>query len=117
MQGIDNALNNGPVLIEFWTSTCTYCKQQADILNQLKGQYPGVSFQDYDANANRDLARAFGVSGVPTMSVIVKKNSDGSYTYAGPGGSITNDRIGSRFVGLTSADELKKALNAALGAR
>lgn len=104
-------------MVEFWTTTCTYCKQQVGIIDQLKGQYTNVKFLDFDANANKDLTKAFGVTSVPTMSVIVKKNADGTYTYAGPGGKITTDRFQSRFIGLTQKDALSTAINAALANR
>lgn len=117
MQSIDAALASGPVFLEFYTENCGYCKQQKPILDELKSEYPGVTFMEVDANANTALANAFGVRGVPQMDVIVKRNADGSYVYATLGGSTTGDRMGSRIIGFTEKSKLKVAIDAALGAR
>jgi thiol-disulfide isomerase/thioredoxin len=117
MQSIDSALANGPVFLEFYTTGCEYCAQEKPIIDALKGEYPGVSFQEVNAIDNKNLANAFGVASVPQMDVIVKKNADGSYVYATIGGSTTGDRQGSRIIGFTAKSDLEKAINAALNAR
>jgi len=117
MQSIDSALTNGPVFLEFYTTGCEYCQQEKPIIDQLKSEYPGVTFLEVNAMDNKDLANAFGVTGVPQMDVIVKKNADGSYVYATISGSTTGDRQGSRIIGFTQKSNLEKAINAALSAR
>jgi thiol-disulfide isomerase/thioredoxin len=117
MQEIDSALGSGPVFIEFYTAGCEYCQKQKPIIDELRGEYPGVTFMMIDANQKKDLAKAFQVTGVPQMDVIVKRNDDGSYLYAGNGGSKTGDRSSSRIIGYTEKAALKNILDAALGAR
>lgn len=117
MQPIDSALVNGPVLLEFYTDGCEYCQQEKPIIDQLQGEYPGVSFQSVNAINSKDLANAFGVTSVPQMDAIAKKNADGSYVYATIQGSTTTDRHGSRIVGFTQKSDLVTAINAALYAR
>lgn len=117
MQLIDSALPNGPVFLEFYTTGCEYCQQQKPIIDQLRSEYPGVTFLEVNAMDNKDLAKAFMVASVPQMDVIVKKNPDGSYVYATLSGSITGDRQGSRIIGFTEKSALKTAIDAALNAR
>ncbi len=117
MADVDSALANGPVFLEFETKECGYCKQQRPISKALAGEYQGkVTFLFVDANENRDLARAFQVSGVPQMDVILDKTSSG-HTYVDKDGK-TSDSVGaSRFLGLTQRDTLKTALDAAVRLR
>ncbi len=114
---IDGALAKGPVFLEFETRECGYCKQQRPISAQLESEYAGkVTFYFVDANENRDLARAYQVTGVPQINVIASK-SDGKYTYI-DGKGTPSDSIGaSRFIGLTQKDPLKTALDAAIRIR
>lgn len=114
---IDNALAKGPVFLEFETKECGYCKQQRPISQQLESEYAGkMTLFFVDAAENRDLARAFQVTGVPQMDVIASK-SDGKYTYVDKNGAPSDSIGASRFIGLTQKDALKKALDAAIQMR
>ncbi|HTX43174.1 MAG TPA: thioredoxin family protein [Methanocella sp.] len=114
---IDGALAKGPVFVEFETAECGYCKQQRPISQQLEGEYAGkVTFFFVDANENRDLARAYQVTGVPQIDVIASK-SDGKYTYIDKNGAPSDSIGASRFIGLTQKDALKTALDAAIRAK
>jgi thioredoxin 1 len=117
MGDIDSALAKGPVFLEFETRECGYCKQQRPISQQLESEYAGkVTFFFVDAMENRDLARAFQVTGVPQIDLIASK-SDGKYTYIDKDGAPSDSIGASRFMGLTQKDALKTALDAAIRAR
>jgi len=117
MGDIDAALAKGPVFVEFETEACHYCKEQKPISQALASEYSGkVTFFFVDAMENRDLAKAFQVSGVPQMSVISSK-SDGKYAYIDRKGAVSDSVSASRFVGLTQKEDLKPALDAALQKR
>ncbi len=75
-----------------------------------------MTFFFVDAQENRDLAKAFQVTGVPQMDIIASK-SGGKYTYVNSD-AVTSDSIGSsKIVGLTQKDTLKPALDAAVRTR
>lgn len=117
MADIDKALATGPVFVEFETPECSYCKQQRPISEALAEEYAGnVTFLFVDSTENRDMAKAFQVSGVPQINVIARK-SDGKYSYVRKDGTTSDNVAGSRFVGLTQAEMLKTALDAAVRLR
>jgi thioredoxin 1 len=114
---IDSALKSGPVFVEFETKECGYCKKQKPISQELSSDYSGkVTFFFVDASDNHDLARAYGVSSVPQMLVIARKDSSG-YTYVGPDGKTSSSSSDSKFLGLTDKDRLKTAIDGALSLR
>jgi thioredoxin 1 len=117
MADIDSALASGPVFLEFETKECGYCKQQRPISEALASDYQGkVTFIFVDATENRELAKAFQVSGVPQMDLILEKSADG-YTYVDKDGKTSGSIGASRFLGLTQKDTLTAALDAAVRMR
>ncbi len=117
MADVDNALAKGPVFLEFETKECGYCKQQHPISQQLADEYAGkITFFFVDAAENRDLAKAFQVTGVPQMDIIASK-SGSQYTYITRDSSTSNSIGSSKIVGLTQKDTLKPALDAAVRTR
>lgn len=117
MAPVDDALLAGPVFIEFGAEWCSWCTVQAPIIEELKAEYPNVTFMEVDIDRNGALADAFSVSSVPRMSVIVNKSQNGSYTYADVSGRITDDRGSSVIVGYHEKPDLKIALDAAVSKR
>jgi thioredoxin len=114
---IDAALADGPVLIDFGASWCSWCTKEKPILEELSLEYSNVTFIDVDVDENGSIADAYYVSGIPQMNVIVRKNADGSYLYADISGQTTDDRKASAIVGYTEMPDLKKTLDAAIKAR
>ncbi len=117
MAGIDAALAKGPVFVDFGAPWCGWCTKEEPIIEELKAEYPGVTFIAVDVDENTTLADAFYVNGIPQMDVIVEKNADGSYLYADVSGRTTNSRKASAIVGYREKPELKTALDAAVKAR
>ena len=79
-----------PVLIDFWATWCGPCMRQGPIVEELAEE--GYAVGKVDVDQNMVLAQQFRVVSIPTL--ILFKN----------GAEVQ------RFVGLTSKEDLKNAL-------
>ena len=57
---------------KFSASWCGPCKVLAPVMNEVKGQFSNVNFEDIDIDENFELASQYGVRSVST--VILEKN-------------------------------------------
>ncbi len=59
---------DGPIVVEFMSSTCAHCAAMAPILQQVADSLRGrEKVFRVDIDAEPQLARNFGVDGTPTM--------------------------------------------------
>lgn len=117
IQQINEALQNGPVLIEMGYDGCPACKVQMPIMIDVQNDYQSTATVMYlNTREVPALARAFGVGYVPDSFVIVDIK-DEEYRYMRYDGQITSDRANARFVGVTRKDTLANTLDAAIAAR
>lgn len=79
-----------PVLIDFWATWCGPCMRQGPIVEELAEE--GYAVGKVDVDQNMELAQQFRVVSIPTL--ILFKN----------GAEVQ------RFVGLTSKEDLKNAM-------
>ena len=87
-----------PVLVDFWAEWCMPCRMLAPTIEKIAKDYAGkVKVGKLDTDANRDVAAKYSISAIPT--VILFK-----------GGEVKK-----KFVGLTSKDDLSKAMNEVAG--
>lgn len=57
-----------PVLVDFYTPTCGYCKILAPVFGKLAAEYAGkADFVSVNAAEAVEIARTHGISGVPTV--------------------------------------------------
>jgi thioredoxin 1 len=82
-------------LKDFYADWCGPCKTQDPILEDLEEEYGDVEFEKIDVDENQDVANEYQVRSIPTLVV---ENDDG---------------IVERFVGVTQAEDLEDALEAA----
>ena len=79
-----------PILLDFWATWCGPCMRQGPIVEELAEE--GYAVGKVDVDQNMELAQQFRVVSIPTL--ILFKN----------GAEVQ------RFVGLTSKEDLKNAL-------
>ena len=81
-----------PILIDFWATWCGPCMRQGPIVEELAEE--GYAVGKVDVDQNMALAQQFRVVSIPTL-ILFKDGAEAK-----------------RFVGLTSKEELKSALDA-----
>lgn len=79
-----------PILIDFWATWCGPCMRQGPVVEELAEE--GYAVGKVDVDQNMALVQQFRVVSIPTL-ILFKDGAEAQ-----------------RFVGLTSKEELKSAL-------
>jgi len=75
---------------------CGPCRALAPVINEIKGNFSNVKFEDYDVDEAYEVATKYSITSVPT--VIIEKNGE----------------ILHRFTGLSSKMAYVNAINEAV---
>ncbi|MDR0395157.1 MAG: thioredoxin [Tannerella sp.] len=76
---------NLPCIIDFYADWCPPCKKVAPILKELADEYKGqVIFYKINVDKERELAKAFNISNIPTFFFIPAKENPQSTAGALP---------------------------------
>ena len=83
-----------PVLVDFWAEWCQPCRMLAPTIEEIADEYKGkAKVGKLDTDANRETSMKYNISAIPT--VILFKDGE----------------VQKKFVGLTSKDQFKTALD------
>ena len=82
-------------LKDFYADWCGPCKTQDPILEDLEEEYDDVSFEKIDVDEQQDVANEYQVRSLPTLIV------------------ENDDCVIERFVGVTQAEDIEEAFEAA----
>ncbi|MCH5226193.1 MAG: thioredoxin fold domain-containing protein [Muribaculaceae bacterium] len=64
-------LDGKPIIVKFFATWCSYCKQLAPIYEELAEEYGSVAnFTEVDVDINPEIANEYGVTGLPTLVFI-----------------------------------------------
>lgn len=88
-----------PVLVDFWAEWCQPCRMLTPTIDQLASEYQGkAKVGKVDTDSNREVSVKYGIQAIPTVLLF-------------KGGQVQK-----KFVGLTSKDQFKSALDQLVGA-
>ena len=114
IQQLNDALAEGPVLVEIGSDICPACialkPTMADIANDYEGKATVVYINTKESGA---IAAGFNVYTIPDSFVIAEKSENG-YIYMGADGQATTDRNKARYIGITAKKTLTNVLDAAI---
>jgi len=84
------------VVKKFSATWCGPCRSLAPVMNEIKGQFSNVKFEEYDVDNEVDEVMKYNVTSVPT--IIIEKNG----------------QVVDRFTGLSSKVAYINAINEAI---
>jgi thioredoxin 1 len=61
---------NPIVFVDFWASWCGPCRTFGPVYESVSAKHPDIVFAKIDTEAEQDLARAAGISSIPTLMAI-----------------------------------------------
>ena len=82
-------------LKDYYADWCGPCKSQDPILEELEEEWTDVTFEKVNVDEQQDIANEYQVRSLPTLVI---ENEDG---------------VVERFIGLTQAGKIEKALKKA----
>lgn len=87
-----------PVLVDFWAEWCQPCRMLTPTIEALASEYEGkAKVGKVDTDSNREVSVKYGIQAIPTVLLF-------------KGGEVQK-----KFVGLTSKEQFKTALDQLVG--
>ncbi len=77
-------MNNKHAVVRFTATWCPPCKVLAPVFDEVAGRYPDVKTYVIDVDQYQDLAREFGIRGIPTLIQVKNNNIEATIVGAQP---------------------------------
>lgn len=66
----EEAIQGGPILVDFWAEWCGPCRMVAPVLDELAEEMDGkVTIAKVNVDQNQDLSIKYGVQSIPTFLI------------------------------------------------
>jgi thioredoxin 1 len=62
-----DAIRNGKVLVDFYTTSCGPCKAMHPILEEISKEFKSLKVAKVEVSQNPDVSQMFGIMSVPTI--------------------------------------------------
>jgi thioredoxin 1 len=83
-----------PVLVDFWSTSCTACRMMMPSLEAFAGEQPGVAVIKVNVEENPALAATYAVRSLPTLVVFVGGKEVKRMTGAKTKSALSNETRG-----------------------
>ncbi len=114
LEQINEALAEGPIFLKLGSEGCGPCREMEPIMDEMAKEYEGkATIMFVDINRSPHLAAYFNVGYIPDSCVIAGLEN-GNYLYMQQDGSVTEDRMQARMIGLRDKETFEARLELAL---
>ena len=80
-ESLTTILQSGPTVLDFYADWCGPCRMLSPVFEKIAGEIQDVKFVKINVDEYPELAKAYGVAGIPNLQFI----RDGKVVLSNPG--------------------------------